>query len=77
LYSYVDRLKAVNFYIKYDFSIAATVRELGYPSRSPPATPATELTHIATTPCLGGYFGARGKYFFEKGLDRAIITMRQ
>ena len=34
MYSYEDRLKAVALYIKYDFSIAATIRELGYPSRN-------------------------------------------
>lgn len=33
MYSYEDRLKAVKLYIKYDFSVAATIRELGYPNR--------------------------------------------
>lgn len=32
MYSYEDRLKAVNLYIKYDLSAADTVRELGYPN---------------------------------------------
>jgi len=33
MYSYKDRIKAVELYIKYDLSAADTVRELGYPSR--------------------------------------------
>lgn len=33
MYSYEDRIKAVELYIKYDLSAADTVRELGYPSR--------------------------------------------
>jgi len=33
VYSYEDRMKAVRLYIKYDFSAADAVRELGYPSR--------------------------------------------
>ena len=33
MYSYEDRMKAVMLYIKYDFSAADTVRELGYPTR--------------------------------------------
>ncbi|NCU26715.1 IS3 family transposase [Candidatus Nomurabacteria bacterium] len=32
MYSYEDRIKAVELYIKYDQSAAATVQELGYPS---------------------------------------------
>jgi transposase-like protein len=32
MYSYEDRIKAVKFYIKYDFSVADTIRELGYPT---------------------------------------------
>jgi putative transposase len=32
MYSYEDRIKAVELYIKYDKSAAATVQELGYPS---------------------------------------------
>lgn len=34
MYSYKDRLKAVKLYIKYNLSIADTIRELGYPSRN-------------------------------------------
>lgn len=34
MYSYEDLMKAVRLYIKYNFSVADTVRELGYPSRS-------------------------------------------
>ena len=34
MYSYEDRVRAVQLYIKYDRSIADTIRELGYPSRS-------------------------------------------
>jgi putative transposase len=34
VYSYEDRVRAVQLYIKYDRSIADTIRELGYPSRS-------------------------------------------
>ncbi len=34
MYSYEDRIKAVRLYIKYDLSIADTIRELGYPSRN-------------------------------------------
>lgn len=34
MYSYEDRIKAVMLYIKYDLSIADTVRELGYPNRN-------------------------------------------
>jgi len=33
MHSYNDRIKAVELYIKYDLSVADTVRELGYPSR--------------------------------------------
>jgi len=33
MYSYDERVKAVNLYIKYDLSAADTVRELGYPGR--------------------------------------------
>jgi Transposase. len=33
MYSYEDRIKAVELYIKYDLSAADTVRELGYPGR--------------------------------------------
>ncbi len=33
MYSYEDRMKAVQLYIKYDRSAADTIRELGYPSR--------------------------------------------
>jgi len=33
MYSYEDRMKAVELYIKYDLSAAATIRELGYPNR--------------------------------------------
>lgn len=33
MYSYEDRKKAVELYIKYDRSAASTVRELGYPDR--------------------------------------------
>ncbi|MFT9078284.1 MAG: transposase [Ethanoligenens sp.] len=32
MYSYEDRLKAVKLYIKYNLSVADTIRELGYPS---------------------------------------------
>jgi transposase-like protein len=32
VYSYEDRLRAVELYIKYDLSAADTIRELGYPS---------------------------------------------
>lgn len=34
MYSYKDRMKAVKLYIKFDFSAAAAIRELGYPSRN-------------------------------------------
>ncbi|MDA3950214.1 MAG: IS3 family transposase [Spirochaeta sp.] len=33
MYSYEDRMRAVELYIQYDRSAAATIRELGYPSR--------------------------------------------
>ena len=33
MYSYEERVKAVNLYIKFGLSAAATVRELGYPGR--------------------------------------------
>ena len=33
MYSYEERMKAIELYIKYDRSIADTIRELGYPSR--------------------------------------------
>ena len=33
MYTYEDRMKAVNHYLKYDMSIAAVICELGYPSR--------------------------------------------
>lgn len=32
MYSYEERLRAVKLYIKYDHSISAVIRELGYPS---------------------------------------------
>ena len=32
MYSYIDRMRAVQLYIQYDFGAAATIRELGYPS---------------------------------------------
>lgn len=32
MYTYEDRLRAVKLYIKYDHSISAVIRELGYPS---------------------------------------------
>lgn len=31
MYSYEDRLKAVELFIKYDYSPAAVIHELGYP----------------------------------------------
>lgn len=34
MYSYEDRIKAVELYIKYDLSAADTIRELGYPKRN-------------------------------------------
>lgn len=34
MYSHEDRMKAIKLYVKYDFSAADTLRELGYPSRS-------------------------------------------
>ena len=34
MYSYEERMKAVQLYIKYDLALAATIRELGYPNRS-------------------------------------------
>lgn len=34
MYSYEERIKAVKLYIKYDLSIADTLRELGYPRRN-------------------------------------------
>ena len=34
MYSYEERIKAVKLFIKYDNSIAAVIRELGYPSRN-------------------------------------------
>ena len=33
MYSYEDRRKAVELYIKYGLRAAATIRELGYPDR--------------------------------------------
>ena len=33
MYSYEDRIKAVQLYIKYNRSAAATTHQLGYPSR--------------------------------------------
>lgn len=33
MYSYEERIKAVHLYLEYDMSIAAVIRELGYPSR--------------------------------------------
>ena len=32
MYSYEKRLRAVKLYIKYDHSLSAAIRELGYPS---------------------------------------------
>lgn len=34
MYSYADRMRAVKLYIKYDLSVAATLRKLGYPSKN-------------------------------------------
>ena len=33
MYSYQDRIRAVNLYIKYDLSAADTARKLEYPDR--------------------------------------------
>ena len=33
MYSYEDRMKAVQLYVKYDMNMAVVIRELGYPSR--------------------------------------------
>ena len=33
MYSYEESMKAIELYIKFDRSIADTIRELGYPSR--------------------------------------------
>ena len=33
MYSYEDRMKAVQLYIKYGHRAAAVIRELGYPNR--------------------------------------------
>ena len=33
MYSYEERMRAVKLYIRYDRSVAPTIRELGYPSR--------------------------------------------
>ena len=33
MYSYEDRMKAVQLYIQYDQNAAAVIRELGYPNR--------------------------------------------
>ncbi len=34
MYSYAERMRAVKLYIKYDLNVAATLRELGYPSKN-------------------------------------------
>lgn len=34
MYSYEDRMKAVQLFIKYDLALTDTIRELGYPDRS-------------------------------------------
>ncbi len=34
MYSYEERMKAVELYIKYDLNLADTIQELGYPSRN-------------------------------------------
>ena len=33
MYSYEDRLKAVQLFIKYNYRAAQVIRELGYPNR--------------------------------------------
>jgi putative transposase len=34
MHSYEERMKAVQLFIKYDLSVADTIRELGYPTRN-------------------------------------------
>ena len=34
MYSYEERMKAVQLYIQYDLSLADTVRALGYPDKN-------------------------------------------
>ena len=33
MFSYEERIKAINLLLQYDMSYAAVIRELGYPSR--------------------------------------------
>lgn len=34
MHSYEERMKAVQLFIKYDLSVADTIRDLGYPTRN-------------------------------------------
>lgn len=45
MYSYEDRKRAVELYIKYDLNAAAVIRELGYPDRHSLTTWYKEYTH--------------------------------
>jgi transposase-like protein len=33
MYTYEDRMRAVQLYVKYDMNMGVVIRELGYPSR--------------------------------------------
>ena len=49
MFSYEDRLRAVQLYIKLDKRIGLTIRQLGYPTKNGGA--AKNLTRVFNLPC--------------------------
>ncbi|WP_175816898.1 IS3 family transposase [Burkholderia diffusa] len=64
MYSYEDRVRAVRLYIKYGRSAAATIRELGYPSRKNLARWYRAFIEVGDLPA--GYRRSRPRYSAEQ-----------
>lgn len=64
MYSYEDRVRAVQLYIKYGRSAAATIRELGYPSRKNLARWYRAFVEVGDLPA--GYRRSRPRYSTEQ-----------
>ncbi|WP_420954738.1 IS3 family transposase [Burkholderia gladioli] len=64
MYSYEDRVRAVRLYIKYGRSAAATIRELGYPSRKNLARWYRAFIEVGDLPA--GYRRSRPRYSTEQ-----------
>ena len=64
MYSYEDRVQAVRLYIKYGRSAAATIRELGYPSRKNLARWYRAFMEAGDLPA--GYRRSRPRYSAEQ-----------